>query len=140
MATIAKKSSKFLALFLALVTLLGAIVIPVSAATTLSKPSEPKVSVKVVGAVRWTDIRGWADKDATVTWDKVKGADGYQIKYTINGSSRTEYSSKNSDVLRFGSCPYPLKLNYCTVQVRAYKVEGRRTIYSPWSSTKTFWV
>ncbi len=139
MSAVARKSSKLLAIILALVTLVGALIVPVNAAS-LSKPSKPKVSVKVVGRVTWTDIRGWADKDATVTWDKVQGAEGYQIKYKINGSTRTEYSTKNSDVLSFGHCPYPLKLNYCTVQVRAYKHEGRRTVYSAWSSTKTFWV
>lgn len=139
MTSVVNRTSKMLAVILAILTMISIVTAPVSAAS-ISTPSKPKVSVQVVGRVRWQDIRGWADKDAKVTWNKVSGAAGYQIVYTVNGSTRTEYSSTNSDTLSFGACPYPLKLNYCKVKVRAYKYEGRRKIYSNWSSTRSFWV
>ena len=70
----------------------------------------------------------------TVTWKKVAGASGYQVKVTmlIEGSWKTQYiSTKKLSYSEAGSTIQQMR-----AKVRAYKTVNGKKIYGPWSKLK----
>ena len=81
-------------------------------------PAAPKISVKT------------GKKKFRVSWKKVKTAEGYQIKYTFKGKSKTAETKNTRKTIK------KLKKGTYKVKVRAYKIKNGKRIYSPWSKTK----
>lgn len=93
-----------------------------------AKPADQKlskVSLKKITAGK---------KKCTITWKKVAGADGYQIRYAARKNMtgavvvKTKTPTRTIKKLRSGKTLY--------VQVRAWKKEGAATVYGAWSAKK----
>lgn len=91
---------------------------------TATKPSAPQVTVSDVKNV-----------SAKIQWNKVKGADGYQVyykfdntKYTLLGSYKSTDGGVALNNLTYGV--------YYTFAVRAYKKVGSTKIYGPMESVR----
>lgn len=74
------------------------------------------------------------NKKISVKYKKVKGAKGYQIRYTANGKSKTKTFKSGKATTRTLK---KLKKGNYSVRVRAYTESGKQTIYSKWSKAKT---
>ena len=75
-------------------------------------------------------------KKAKIKINKVAGASGYQIRYSIS----KKYTKKTTTTLKTRKTTYTLKKlknKKYYVKVRAYKLSGTKTIYGKWSATKT---
>ncbi len=82
-------------------------------------PAAPRISVKA------------GKKKFRVSWKKVKTAEGYQIKYTFKGKSKTAETKNTRKTIK------KLKKGTYKVKVRAYKIKNGKRIYSSWSKVKT---
>ena len=92
---------------------------------TATAPKAPKLTVSDVNNLR-----------ATIHWDKVKGADGYQVYYKVNDAESYTHLANYAatDVGVFLS-----RLTYgarYTFAVRAYKNAGDDIIYGPYKTVK----
>ena len=137
------RAKRFLALCLSvmlLVSCFGFLATPAGAAS-LSTPGKPQVTVKAQGCNWQKNWWGGGSfeyyrKTATATWSAVSGADGYEVRYTYNGSTATRVVSSASIQISVRDWAY-FATSTMSVQVRAYKVVGGQKVYSSWSSTKT---
>lgn len=86
--------------------------------TTATKPKAPKVSV--------SDVK---NQRATIRWDKVSGADGYQVFYRLKGDDSytllAAYKATDGGVSLTGLA----KNTEYTFAVRAFKKAGGKVIY-----------
>ncbi len=80
--------------------------------------------------------QGWDGVRYRITWKKVSGASGYQVKFYQKDSSYdeswgkwTENTKKTKADVGFSSC-YAMK-----AKVRAYKVVNGKKVYGNWSKT-----
>ncbi len=74
-------------------------------------------------------------KKVTVSWYSVSEASGYQIYYKSNGNSKTlrvKGQAQTSKAIRLASAG-----KTCVVKIRAYRTEGKKTVYSKWSGKKS---
>lgn len=73
-------------------------------------------------------------KNATITWKKITGANGYQIQYAVDSTY------KNAKIVTVAggntvtkSLSLPTNKDTC-LRIRAYQVSGGTKTYSPWST------
>ena len=73
-----------------------------------------------------------------MTWSKVSGATGYQVKRTTSSELSHNYLTKSvsSKYLSTTLTTAKSKKTYY-VKVRAYRTISGKKVYSPWSSKKT---
>ncbi|MCQ2496359.1 MAG: Ig-like domain-containing protein [Lachnospiraceae bacterium] len=79
-----------------------------------------------------------AKKALTVTWKKVAGVKGYEIRYSLKknmASSKTVDIKKASTVKKKISKLKAKKTYY--VQIRTYVMNGKTKVYSDWSAAKS---
>lgn len=98
---------------------------PVSIAKDVIKP-------KKVTSLEVKNIKG---KKAKLSWKRIKGVYGYQVKYALNKKftkgKKTKLSNGNSTTIK------KLKMEKTYYfRVRAYKLSGKRKVYGAWSRVK----
>lgn len=98
---------------------------PVSLTKDVTKP-------KKVTSLEAKNIKG---KKAKVSWKRIKGVHGYQVKYALNKKftkgKKTKLSNGNSTTIK----KLTMKKTYY-FSVRAYKVSGKRKVYGAWSKVR----
>lgn len=120
--------------FLVLMMILTIQPISASAATKKVNLKAPVIyNWKKTGDGRW--MTPPADGvEYTVTWKKVAGASGYQIKVTLldEGRWQSHYiTTKKRSYSEAGST-----IGQSKAKVRAYKIVNGKKKYGPWSKTK----
>lgn len=106
---------------------------PMPTSTPTPQSQAPKKVVKKVAAPSKptkVKVKNNKKKTATVTWSKVSGAKGYQVQYAYSApfSKKTKKISTNKFVAR----KLKKKKTY-SFRVRAYKMNGKKKLYSKWS-------
>lgn len=98
---------------------------PVSLTKDVTKP-------KKVTSLEVKNIKG---KKAKLSWKRMKGVHGYQVKYALNKKftkgKKTKLSNGNSTTIK----KLTMKKTYY-FRVRAYKVSGKRKVYGAWSKVR----
>jgi hypothetical protein len=95
--------------------------------TSQSKVSAPK-------KVKGVKVKNDKKKTLTITWDKVSGADGYQVRFgakkNLSGSASVTLEGRRAALtdLTKGSVFY--------AKVRAYKLNGTKKVYGAYSVVK----
>lgn len=107
--------------------------VPVPTATPTPQSQAPKKVVKKVAAPSKptkVKVKNNKKKTATVTWSKVSGAKGYRVQYAYSApfSKKTKTVSTN----KFVAKKLKKKKTY-SFRVRAYKMNGKKKLYSKWS-------
>jgi len=106
--------------------------------------TKKKTTVKP-GKVKLTSVKKGKRK-ATVRWKTVKrGITGYEVRFISRKTGKTVVKKKfrqTSKMAKKSSIKKvikskKLKKGRYKVRVRAYVVKGGKTIYGPWSNTKT---
>lgn len=99
--------------------------------TTTTKTSS---QVSAPSKVKGVSIKNNKKKTLTITWDKVSGAQGYQVKYgaskNLSGSASVTLTGRRAALtdLTKGSVFY--------AKVRAYKLNGKKKVYGSYSVIK----
>ena len=74
-------------------------------------------------------------KKIKLSWKKIKGVKGYQVRYALSKGklkkAKIKACKKNSYVIK------KLKNKKYFVQVRAYKIVGKKKYYGAWSKVKS---
>ena len=83
-------------------------------------PAKSKLSVKTNG------------NKLTFSWDKVKGAAGYQIYYSVNGGAYKKLTSTGKT--SYSTSKLKLSANSYSFKIRAYKKVSGKTYYGAWTS------
>ena len=130
---------------LMLLTCVFGVTTSANAASSLSKVKNVKATVVVTKSDVKIGVWYVYQKDATLTWDKVAGADGYEICYNPNGQGNKTVRTTNLyfDFPGFNVHGVGASLKiypYYTVRVRAYDVVNGQTVYGPWSAWKIIWM
>ncbi|MCR5202955.1 MAG: carbon-nitrogen hydrolase family protein [Lachnospiraceae bacterium] len=92
----------------------------------------PEAEVKAPDKVKKVTAKNVKGKKIKLTWKKVSGAKGYEIKYSYKKSfkaSTTETTTKTSYKLKKLK-----KGKKCFIKIRAYKLNGKKKVYGKWSS------
>lgn len=114
-----KKTTKLLALLLALITVFSAVSVSAAAATKLTQ----------VKSLASYDID---DDEINLKWAKVKGAQGYQVyRYS---PSKKKWVSAGSTKNNYIEIDGLLSATSYKFKVRAYAKNGSKTVYSPYSA------
>ena len=96
---------------------------PTPSPTPVKAPSKPTIK----------SIKNNKKKSVTLSWKKVKNADGYQIQYATNEAfSKKSKVTKNTKV----TIKNLKKKKTYSFRVRAYTLDDRKRIYSSWSKVK----
>jgi GH25 family lysozyme M1 (1,4-beta-N-acetylmuramidase) len=77
--------------------------------------------------------KGTKSKSATLSWNKVTGATGYQVAYSRKGKNQWAYAYVTSNTKNFAG----LKVKQYDVKVRAYKTVNGKNYYGSYSTVKT---
>ncbi len=102
-----------------------------NAVTTPTKPTK----VKKPGKVKITKIKKLSKKTARLTWKKIKGVKGYQIKYSTSSKmKKAKYKVVKRNTNKYVIKGLKRKKYY--IQIRAYKVVNKRKYYGKWSNKK----
>lgn len=138
-----KNAKRILAFCLSLVLLVSCFSsIAASAnAASLSAPNKPQISVKAQGCnwqVNWAGFGSYEyyRKTATASWSAVSGADGYEVRYTYNGSTSTRTVSSAKFEITVRDWAY-FATSTIKIQVRAYEIVNGKRVYSDWSASRT---
>lgn len=106
--------------------------------TTTKKPTteEPTTKVTKPAKTKIKSIKNIKTKKIKLTWKKIKGAKGYQVRYATNkkfkkAKIKTIKKNKTNVVLK------KLKKKKYFVQVRAYKVSNGKKVVGKWSKRRT---
>ena len=91
--------------------------------TVTAKPSLTVTKIKKAKA---------GTKKLTVKWNKVAGANGYQLKYKVGGKTKTINVTGAKKVIKKLKSGKKVK-----VYVKAYRVVNGKYVYSGWSKVKT---
>ena len=95
------------------------------------KPTTTKIKVAKVSP-KAKNVKG---KKIKLSWKKIKGVKGYQVRYALSKGklkkAKIKAAKKNSYVIK------KLKNKKYFVQVRAYKVVGKKKYYGAWSKVKS---
>lgn len=150
-----KKRLKFLALVMSIVSIYTITATPIQvSAATIKAPSTPKVcSVysRVKGQFTFVfdtilkkqdsyTYRGWFGE---YEFEKYKKCDGYQLAYSTDSKCKKNLKYKSADWVKANRFVYsyivvrdltPGKVYYA--KVRAYKLNGKKKVYSKWSEIK----
>ena len=102
----------------------------------VKKPRPVKVEKKAPAKVKSLALKSPKKKQLKVSWKKVSGAKGYQIRYATNKSFKnsktvtvsSKYKTKTLKKLKSGKRYY--------VKVRAYTKSGSKKIYGAYSAVK----
>lgn len=109
--------------------------ISASAATKKVNLKAPVIyNWKRTGDGRWM-VSPADGAEYTITWKKVTGASGYQVKVTL-----LEEGKWNSYCVKTKKCSYSevgSTIIQSKAKVRAYKIVNGKRKYGPWSKTKT---
>ncbi len=106
---------------------------PATEKTTTVAPTTARV--KKPAKVGLRKIKKLSLKKAKVTWKKVKGVRGYQIRYTTSRKmKKAKYKLIKKNTSKYIIKKLRRKKYY--VQVRAYKIVNKRKIYGRWSNKK----
>jgi len=98
----------------------------------LSENNTPKLSI---GKTTISKIKNVKKKKAKVTFKSVKGADGYEIRYSVKSSMK---NSKTKSTKRTSYKISSLKKKKYYVQVRAYAFDDSgEKVYGKWSAKKS---
>lgn len=100
------------------------------AKTKNTRPSNPLIKPSKVSSVK---LKKGGKRTVKVTWKKVAGASGYQVKWAANKKfkkAKKKFTKKNSITLK------KLKKKKYYVKVRAYKTANGKKIYGKWSRVK----
>lgn len=98
---------------------------PVSLTKDVTKPQK----------ITSLDVKNIKGKKAKLSWKRIKGVYGYQVKYALNKKftkgKKTKLSNGNSTTIK------KLKMEKTYYfRVRAYKLSGKRKVYGAWSRVK----
>ena len=87
-----------------------------------------------VGATKWKTVKAVGKNKLSLKWKKSKGADGYQIQYSLKKNfarAKKKTTSKTQIILK----GLKSKKTYY-VRIRAYRKTGNGKQYGSWSKTK----
>lgn len=101
------------------------------APTTIAAPT--KVVVKKVNIKKAVNKKG---KKVKLSWKKVKGATGYNIRYAISKKKLQKAKIKRIKKNKASYVIKKLKMKKYFIQVRAYRVVDKKTYYGAWSKVK----
>lgn len=116
---------------------------PVTASTTPPAPTDsqneqpvstPPKTVSAPGRPQKLAVKNNKKKTATVSWKKVKKANGYQVQYATN-SAFSKKKVKNTKKTKLVIRKLKKKKTYC-FRVRAYKTTNGAKKYGKWSKVK----
>lgn len=110
---------------------------PTTVAPTTAKPTTaaPTTKAKKPAKVKIKKVKKLSLKKAKVTWKKIKGVKGYQIRY----STSNKMKKAKKILIKKNKVSYTikkLKKKKYYVQVRAYKVVNGKKLYGKWSNKK----
>lgn len=99
--------------------------------TTTAAPK--KVTVKKVTIKKAVNKKG---KKVKLSWKKVSGVSGYNMRYTFNKKKLKKAKIKKIKKNKVSYTIKKLKLKKYFIQIRAYKVVDKKTYYGAWSKIK----
>lgn len=102
---------------------------PVPTTTTAPK----KVNVKKVTIKKAVNKKG---KKVKLSWKKVSGVTGYNVRYALTKKKLKKAKIKKIKKNKASYIIKKLKLKKYYIQVRAYKIVGKKTYYGAWSKVK----
>ena len=139
-----KITKRFLAACAALIVLVACISGSVvqASATAPAAPGKPTATTKIRGVNFHSGFLfsyyECFDKTITFKWDKVSGADGYEVSYKVNSCSPVIVSVKTTKYELGVRTPFQLPIGgKVKVMVRAYSIENGVKVYSAWSKART---
>ena len=101
-----------------------------------TKPVEKKTPKIVVSKTKIESVKK-SKKKIKVGWKKVKGVDGYQIRYSKNKSmKKAKKKTINKNTKNYSFTTLKKKTKYY-LQVRAFKKVEKKCFYAEWSKPKT---
>ncbi len=114
---------------------------PTTVAPTTQEPKPTTVApttsiVKRPNRVKVTKVKKLGKNKAKVSWKKLKGAKGYQIRYSTSQKfkkAKTKLVKKN---VAYYTIKKLTKKKYY-IQVRAYVMKNKKRYYGKWSKSKT---
>ncbi len=92
-----------------------------------------KVTVKRATIKKAVNLKG---KKIKLSWRKVSGAGGYQIRYALSKKKLKKAKLKKVKKNKVTYTIRKLKKRKYFIQVRAYKIVNKKTYYGAWSKTK----
>ncbi len=106
---------------------------PTQAPVVTIKPTTSPKKVKKPAKVTWKKNKKKAGKKIKLSWKKVKVSKGYQVRYAKKASfkkAKTKTTNKTFITMK------KQKSKYTFVQVRAYRLDGKKKVYGAWSKVK----
>ncbi len=99
-----------------------------------AKEAQKALAEKISFSMKEVSVKGVkskAKKKVSVSWKKVKGADGYTVQYSAKADMK---GAKKANVKKTSATLKKLKSKKnCYVRVRAYKAIGGETVYTSYS-------
>ena len=100
----------------------------------------PQVSTKpkkiTVNQVKLKKVKNIKKRAVSLTWKKIKGVKGYQIRYAVKKNmKKAKKKLLKKNVNRYTLKKLKQNKTYY-IQVRAYKVSGKKKYYGKWSKKK----
>ncbi len=113
----------------------GTVVKTIAAKDNPNRPTEKPTTTKIKVAKVSPKAKNVKGKKIKLSWKKIKGVKGYQVRYALSKGklkkAKIKAAKKNSYVIK------KLKNKKYFVQVRAYKVVGKKKYYGAWSKVKS---
>ncbi len=106
---------------------------PTQAPVVTIAPVSSNKKVKKPAKVTWKKNKKKAGKKIKLSWKKVKASKGYQVRYAKKASfkkAKTKTTNKTFITMK------KQKSKYTFVQVRAYRLDGKKKVYGAWSKVK----
>ncbi len=113
----------------------GTVVKTIAAKDNPNRPTQKPTTTKIKVAKVSPKAKNVKGKKIKLSWKKIKGVKGYQVRYALSKGklkkAKIKAAKKNSYVIK------KLKNKKYFVQVRAYKVVGKKKYYGAWSKVKS---
>lgn len=113
----------------------GTVVKTIAAKDNPNRPTQKPTTTKIKVAKVSPKAKNVKGKKIKLSWKKIKGVKGYQVRYALSKGklkkAKIKACKKNSYVIK------KLKNKKYFVQVRAYKVVGKKKYYGAWSKVKS---
>ncbi len=104
--------------------------------TSKKDVTKKKSAKKKPGRVRIKSAKNIKKRKISLSWKKVKNAKGYKLQYSISKKfskkkTKTKYCKKTKYTIKKRK-----KKKTYYIRVRAYKLNGKKKVYGPWSKVK----